>query len=177
MGLTSWLRNRLGSRATRPQPRPASRFRPQLETLEDRTVPSTLTVTTAADVVDANDGVLSLREAINAADPSGGNTIDFDSSLSGKTIQLDSTLRIETDLSIQGLGAEKLAVSGGQLYRVFWIDPGANVTLSGLTITGGNAWLDGLDPLWSDFKGGGILNLGTLTIDACNVTGNKAGWR
>src|SRR5438067_5688725 len=42
-------------------------FRPQLEWLEDRVVPSTFNVTTHADVVNATDGKLSLREAISRA--------------------------------------------------------------------------------------------------------------
>src|SRR5262249_42127376 len=46
--------------------RPRS-FRPSIESLEDRRVPTTFFVTTVADVVDRTDGVLSLREAIKAA--------------------------------------------------------------------------------------------------------------
>jgi CSLREA domain-containing protein len=42
-------------------------FRPSIERLEDRAVPATFTVTTFADTVDSTDGLLSLREAINAA--------------------------------------------------------------------------------------------------------------
>ena len=56
------------SKSTQRGRRPARRsFRPQLEWLEDRVVPSTFNVTTHADVVDPNDGKLSLREAITRA--------------------------------------------------------------------------------------------------------------
>src|SRR4051794_38215111 len=43
------------------------RFRPALECLEDRAVPATILVTTRADVVNPNDGKVSLREAITMA--------------------------------------------------------------------------------------------------------------
>src|SRR5262249_13814948 len=73
MSLFTWLRNRPSTRApgSRAQPRPAAaRFRPRLEALEDRWLPSqvALTVTTLADEMDPNDGALSLREAILMAD-------------------------------------------------------------------------------------------------------------
>ena len=58
---------------------------------------SSLVVTTAADVVDANDGVTSLREALAAAmsgvtAADGTYTITFDRSLAGKSITLNSEL-------------------------------------------------------------------------------------
>ena len=54
MNLFSWLFQRT---TDRPQPRrtlaclPASRFRPSLESLEDRTVPSTFNALTASDLI------------------------------------------------------------------------------------------------------------------------------
>ena len=67
MGFTSWLRNCLGSRATRERQRPAApRFRPTFDVLEGREVPATLVVTTEIDEVKA-DEFLSLREAIDDA--------------------------------------------------------------------------------------------------------------
>ncbi|MEZ5824412.1 MAG: CSLREA domain-containing protein [Geminicoccaceae bacterium] len=52
-------------------------------------VSAPLVVTTTEDIIDANDGVLSLREAVNAANLREGlDTITFDSALSGKTVTL-----------------------------------------------------------------------------------------
>src|SRR5262249_31319724 len=53
--------------AVRPRPsRPRRRTRPQVEVLEDRKVPAVITVTTPLDDLTANDGSVSLREAIQA---------------------------------------------------------------------------------------------------------------
>src|SRR5438105_4347922 len=63
----SWLRNQKvsGRGARRAGPgRSIKRSQPRVETLEDRAVPAMLTVTTPLDVIDPNDGLLSLREAI-----------------------------------------------------------------------------------------------------------------
>src|SRR5262245_5997382 len=113
MGLTSWLRHWTSTRTRQAQRRAAPRFRPSLDALDDRAVPAMLlTVTTPVDVVDPSDDLLSLREAIAQAAPS-GDTINFNSSLSGKTIALTGgQLAINKSLSIQGLGAGNLAISG-----------------------------------------------------------------
>ncbi|MCB1884216.1 MAG: hypothetical protein KDG89_09500, partial [Geminicoccaceae bacterium] len=64
-------------------------------------------VTTAADVVDAGDGVLSLREAVDAADANAGtDTITFADGLSGATIRLDRGVPIMDDLVIDGDAAD-----------------------------------------------------------------------
>src|SRR5215813_5327538 len=83
MSFFSWLRNPMGNRARRARPRaPAPRFRPRLEALEDRCVPSTLTVTNLYD-----NGPGSLRYEIAQA-TSKDNTIVFDKKLDGGTITL-----------------------------------------------------------------------------------------
>jgi hypothetical protein len=73
----------------------------RLEVLEDRTVPSTLTVTSAAD--DGSAGTL--RAVIGSA--SSGDTVMFDPSLAGQNITLtQGELAITQSLNIVGPGAD-----------------------------------------------------------------------
>ncbi len=115
-----------------------------------------LTVTT-----DADGGAGSLRAAIASAGP--GDTINFSLTLPA-TITLSTTeLQVNTNLTINGPGASLLAVSGGNARRVFHI--GANVTISGTTIRDGNIVND---------DGGGIHNMGTLTLTNSKIISNTA---
>src|SRR6516162_8976066 len=111
MFFSSWLRNRTttprANRAAALRQRPA-RFRPALEMLEERCVPSTLTVTNTLD-----SGAGSLRAAIDGAH--NGETIVFAPSLDGRTITLTSgELLIRHDVTIAGPGAGELTVSGNK---------------------------------------------------------------
>lgn len=181
MSFLSRLRNRTSTRSSRrrPQQRPAApRFRPQLEALEDRCVPSTLTVTTPLD----NGAVGSLRYEISIAQS--GDTIVFAPSLNGSTITLSgSELLINKNLTIQGPGASLLAIDGGShdsglgfVYesRVLEVDgAGTTVTLSGLTIADGGGQAVVADGFHAgDGMGGGILNYGNLTLSGCTVSKN-----
>jgi hypothetical protein len=197
----SWLRNRNSNprakRATAARPK-HTRFRPLLETLEDRWVPSTLTVTNTLD-----SGAGSLRADIAAAH--NGGTIVFNipksdpgynASTGVWTITLTSgELAIKKNLTITGPGAANLTISGNHASRVFEVlsmsDP--HVSLSGLTISNGsatypylgggilvdtgatlalsNSTLSGN----SAGQGGAINNQGTLTVIGCILTGNSAG--
>jgi hypothetical protein len=147
--------------------------------VERREVLSTLTVTSSLD-----GGAGTLRAEIAAAQS--GDTIVFDPSLDGQTITLSDPLvqdqlEINTDLTIQGPGSGLLTILGSpgenlDGTRVFQVDAGANVTISGLTIEGGNGVArnftgnsGGENPADYDGCGGGILNLGTLTLSGCNV--------
>src|SRR5262245_34285433 len=181
MSLFSWLRNRTSIRSPRGrgQHRPAApRFRPQLEALEDRCVPSTLTVTNNLDYGYYDPCIPgSLRYEIGAAQS--GDTIVFDKSIQGKTITLDvikgSELYINKSLTIQGPGANHLAISGGNKLRVFEVAADVQLTLSGLTIENGdgypNTYASGFLGNPYDY-GGGIVNYGTLTLSGCIVSGN-----
>jgi parallel beta-helix repeat protein len=168
MSFTHWLSSSLGL-----SPRPACRrktpaarpiFRPTLESLEDRWMPSTLTVLNNLD-----SGSGSLRADIAAAH--NGDTIVFAPSLVGQTITLTSgELLINKNLTITGPGAGHLTVSGNNASRVFKVAKGVKDTLSGLTISNGLA--NGVtEPA---YYGGGILNYGTLTVNAITLSDNFA---
>jgi hypothetical protein len=191
MHLFSRLLHRIiGRRQNRrvPASKAVRRFRPQLETLEGRDVPSTLTVTNNLD----NFSPGSLRYEIDAA--AGGDTIVFDSSLNGQTITLaGSELMIAKNLTIQGPGASQLTISGGYYSRIFEVDGATtNANLSGLSLVNGAGAVD--DPFlygdgigWSgggnsssttdspvDGHGGAIWNGGILTVNGCNLAYNSA---
>jgi parallel beta-helix repeat protein len=137
-----------------------------LEGLEQRRLPSTLTV------LNTNDsGASSLRAEIAAA--KSGDTIVFNTNRSlgtdfskAQTITLTSgELLVSRNITINGPGADKVTISGGNNSRVFEVaSTTKSVVLSGLTITGGLVQFGG---------GGGILNHGTLTVSTCVVSDNS----
>jgi predicted outer membrane repeat protein len=156
MWFNAWLREPTVSRNQRP----VNRFRPTLDVLEGRCLPSTLTVTNNLD-----SGRGSLRAEIAAA--KAGDTINFAPNLNGQTITLTSgELLVNKNLTINGPGAGELTVSGNNASRVFDL-PEVAASFSGMTIQGGNA-----------DTGGGIANFyGALTIDNCIITGNSASYQ
>lgn len=162
-----WLRKqafRGHANKSAPRFRLCSRSRPQLEVLEARVVPSTLTVTSTAD-----SGTGSLRAEIAAAQ--NGDTIVFDPSLSGQTVSLSSgPLAISASITIQGAGA--VAVSGNNQVQLFDILNNASVTLSGLTIENGVAAQGG-----AVYQAGGVLTLSGCTFlnDEALSTAGAAG--
>ena len=179
MWFSSWLAAAIGNRSSaigrglrKPKAggRNSTRFRPRLEILEDRCLPSTLTV------LNTNDsGPGSLRAEIAAAQS--GDTIVFDPSLAGQQIFLTSgQLVINTSLIIEGppphpetfLFFVEISASpnGIGLSRVFDItSSNANVTLDNLGIENGSA-----------NNGAGIKNGGTLTLNNCQVSGCVSGF-
>jgi predicted outer membrane repeat protein len=153
--LASWKSGLAHSRR-RQAARPRS-FRPRLEVLEDRCVPSTLNVTSNLD----NGAVGTLRWAVAVADAS--PTPD--------TIQIQTTqpivltqgeLFLSASMTVEA-AAGTATISGDGLSRVFEVDYSAVVTLSALNIRDGNA-----------ISGGGILNSGTLLVSKCTLSGNSA---
>jgi parallel beta-helix repeat protein/predicted outer membrane repeat protein len=135
-----------------------------LSALEDRSVPAT--VTSLED--DGSPGTL--RQVIAAAAP--GDAIDFASPLSG-TITLESgQLVIDKSLTIAGPGADRIALDADDRSRVIYLfnfGDVAQVTISGLTLTGGDT--GGGD----DSYGGGIANYGEqLALNGVVVSGNSA---
>ena len=135
-----------------------------------------LPVTNTLDETTGGNGC-SLREAItNANDDAqtfsdcpagaGPDTITF--SVSG-TITLDSTLGnllIDSDITIDGTG-QSVTVSGGNAVRVMLVNSGATLRLDKLTVANGFAV--------GGFDGGGIRNLGTLTVSNSTFSNNGTG--
>ncbi len=176
MRMTSWfvsLQRRLGSlKGTKSRRTRQGGTSCWLERLEDRIVPAIITVTSIADDLIVN-GQVTLREAIQAANTnsrvdgstagSGADTIQFAAGLAGQTITLGGTqLQITSPLTINGLGATQLSISGNNTSRIFEVLADNSVTISGLTLTQGKA-----------DNGGGIVNSGILTISNSTISGNS----
>lgn len=119
-------------------------------------------------VTNTNDsGTGSLRQAIIEANINPGSDI-IDISATG-TIDLQSPLpNLSTDVTINGPGADELTVrrdSGGE-YGIFVIPSGSTVAISGITASNGDTSGTPLP------GGGGIYNLGALTLTDSTISGN-----
>lgn len=142
-----------------------------LEALESREVPATFTVDTPLDVVNPNDNVTSLREAVNGANaqPGGGqHLITFAGNLNGQVISLNSQLTLEKNIFIAGPGSNLLTVqpnaAAGNI-RLFEVAASSDSIIAGLKLRGGKV----------SGYGGAILNNGSLTVTGCIVRDSEAG--
>ena len=134
---------------------------------------ATFTVTTDKDIVDSNDGLVSLREALTLANSDAeADTIEFDAGLTGKTILLGAELSIVNDVTIDGdtNGDNKadITLSGGDQTRILHITGGSTVdtSLKSLTLTNG----------YSDTQGGAVLAyyVGKLDIQDTTIKNSTA---
>ncbi|WP_082879982.1 DUF11 domain-containing protein [Methylomonas methanica] len=136
---------------------------------------NTINVTNLLDVAAVADGSCTLREAVANAnsdsDTTGGDcpagagadTITF--GVNGTAV-LSSTLIISDvdGLTLDSLG-RSITLSGGNAVRVFWVTPGAGLTLKNLTVANG----------YADPQGGGVYNqFGNLTVLNSTFVGNTA---
>lgn len=141
---------------------------PDIGAFEYQESPLSIVVDSAADDNDGDysAGRLSLREAFNIAlYTDGSDTITFSSSLNNQTIVLGSALFTQRDVTINGPGADLLAISGNSAHRVFNFYSGTTVAISGLTIKDGLASGDG---------GAAISSRGNLTLANVAITNNAA---
>jgi hypothetical protein len=192
--LRLWLGNSPSNSRSQTRHRAPS-FRPRMETLEDRVVPSTdfivqtlgdTNLTVSGNAGDAVRNAQTLRGALAAA--VSGDTITFKANLSG-AIDLNgneggsgSSLTVAANVTINGTGAN-ITVEGGatppsitdvnytnpnQNVQVFVINSGVTATISHLSIINGYA------PA-SNPAGGGIDNNGNLTLTFDVISANKAG--
>jgi hypothetical protein len=134
---------------------------------------TTLVVNTTSDSLDPGAGLLSLREAIaddnSAAFPNPVVSITFDPtvfatpqtiSLTNGVLELSGTA---SPITIIG-PAVGVTVSGGGSSEVFAIETNVSASITGLTISDGNA----------TGNGGGLYNAGTLDLIDCTISGNIA---
>src|SRR5262249_42704880 len=120
----------------------------------------------------ADSGPGTLRAAITQADMDNPettlDTITFAPSVRGTITLLSALPDLSHTLTIDGPGPSALTVArsfdANDFFRIFTVPAGADVTISGLTISGGD--------LVGDGDGGGIYNAGTLTVTHCNVSDN-----
>lgn len=114
-------------------------------------------------VTNNNDnGPGSLRQVI--ANSASGDTISFDPSVAGAIVLTSGEVPITKSLTMIGPGREMLTVNGNSGSRIFFITTGSTVTISGLTIRGGN----------SPAYGGGVYSAGALTLINSAVLSNTA---
>ncbi len=111
-----------------------------------------------------------LRTAISLA--AAGDTIIFDSSLSGGTIHLASNLTLASNIIIDASAlTSPITISGDSDndgdndVHIFTVNAGVTATLNDMILTKGKS---------STFGGGAILNYGTLTVENSTVTANTA---
>jgi hypothetical protein len=153
-----------------------------LEALEDRRVPSTVWTVTSTSADDQMAGTLPY--ALLSAHA--GDTIQFDSRgmfARPAAITLPHPLDLDKNLTIAGPGQNLLSLTGP--YGVISVTKGANVTVTGLTVSGVNGQYNPVaseavltlrncavqdNTLTGHF--GGIANTGQLTVEHCTIVRN-----
>ncbi|HEX4795572.1 MAG TPA: choice-of-anchor Q domain-containing protein, partial [Humisphaera sp.] len=144
-----------------------------IEQCEPRVLLSTYTVNTISDASKAGTKLVSLRQAVASANSHPGpDTIQFSTGIFAAgalhRILLTKGEIVFTDktgaTTINGPGAAVLAVDGQKASRIFNIQAGVTVSISGVWVTNGFAPGGGF--------GGGIFNAGMLTLRSSTISNN-----
>ena len=136
------------------------RARLRLEALEARALLSVFTVDRLTDFGEGQGLVGDLRYCLTQA--LDGDIVTF--GVTG-TVNLTQALPdLSRNVSIEGPGPALVTVENSTVnhFRVFYVDAGARVKITGLTVTRGSA----------SVEGGGIDNAGELTLSNCAVLQN-----
>ena len=122
------------------------------------------------------DGNCTLREAITNANndaatytdcAAGGGHDTLTITANGAIILSSALPQLSDDATITGPGASSLSISGDRTWRVFYINSGTAVTITGMTIRDGYSGGVGSN-------GGGIYSAGDLRLSQTNVLSNSA---
>jgi len=82
-------------------------------------------------------------------------------------------LNVQSQVSIRGAGAGRTTIDAHGIDRVFSVSQQGSLSLSGVTVTGGDATVN--DKMSDDIAiGGAVLNNGALTLDRVALVHNKA---
>jgi hypothetical protein len=96
---------------------------------------------------------------------SGDDVITFDPSITDIQLEDSELVWYGADpLSIEGPGIASLSIAAASGNRVFLVQSGTSLTVSGMTI------LDGAPTTAASVRGGCVLNQGTLTLSAVRLT-------
>jgi hypothetical protein len=153
---------------------------------------SSVTVNTTAASSPSGDGLCSLAEAVGYSNGSSEPDCSATARSGTTTIKLQAgaytiggTLELDLATDIVGTGATGTDIDGGDSTQVLNVDSSAVVTISGVEISDGNSGDSTVGCTGSGQTldcphgelgkdGGGIDNIGTLTLDHVAVTNNHA---
>ncbi len=150
-----------------------------LEAMEPRVLFSTYTVNTVSDAANPGAGLLTLRQAVAAANAhAGADTVAFDSTVFApgtgqKVIALTQGPIAFTDTTgtttVDGFSPKVLTVTADGAGRVFTTAAKTTTVIEGMVITGGSQ--TAADASGNTY-GGAIYTAGTLTLENVALTGN-----
>jgi len=124
------------------------------------TLPTFGAIRTVTNLNDSGPG--SFRQAIQQANTSSGDTINFANGVTGVILLQSALPQITASVTINGPGPASLAIDGQQMYACI-LSTANSLSISGLTIR-----------KCSSLHGGGVFSLGTLSLTNVDVTLNTA---
>ncbi len=148
-------KRRTSRRHTSKRRQPLSNSFVQYNNLEPRNLLATFVVNTTADIIDAEDGLLSLREAVTAAntnetfsdapagEPDGDRVVFAKDAEFSRFVVTQGELVITDDLIIRGNGIETGSIHGASRNRLFNVNTSERVQFRNLLMVGGRTDGDG----------------------------------